>query len=62
MSRVAPLMVVVIHCVPWPQQGGFASVLYPELGLLAPVSVPLFVILSGVLLAYRRDAAGAAPG
>ena len=55
-------MVVVIHCVPWPQQGGFASVLYPELGLLAPVSVPLFVILSGVLLAYRRDAAGAAPG
>lgn len=41
------LMVVVIHCAPWPQTAG----LYATLGLLSRPSVPLFVILSGLLLA-----------
>ena len=63
IRAVALLLVVVIHCDAWPrQQGGFASVLYPELDLLARVSLPLFLVLSGVLLAYRHDGSRPDPG
>ncbi len=50
----ATLLVVVIHCVPWPSYATPAArAVYSDLGLLARVSVPLFVIISGLLLAHQ---------
>jgi peptidoglycan/LPS O-acetylase OafA/YrhL len=51
---VATILVVVIHADHWPlQQSGADRVVWTELDWLARVSVPIFVILSGLLLTYR---------
>jgi surface polysaccharide O-acyltransferase-like enzyme len=53
VRAAAAVLVVVIHCIPWPAQNhGLAHTVYPDAGLLARVSVPLFVVLSGILLAH----------
>ena len=55
VRAAAAVLVVVIHCLPWPAQSqGLAHTVYPEAGLLARVSVPLFVVLSGLLLAHSE--------
>lgn len=48
---VALVLVVVIHASPWPRQSDGAASFYSLLALLARPSVPLLVILSGLLLA-----------
>ncbi|MHB1500848.1 MAG: acyltransferase [Candidatus Dormibacteria bacterium] len=52
---IAAVLVVIIHCAPWPSHatGGAASV-YGALSLASRVSLPLFVILSGMFLAYTH--------
>lgn len=55
VRAAAAVLVVVIHCLPWPAQSqGLAHAVYPGAGLLARVSVPLFVVLSGLLLAHSH--------
>jgi peptidoglycan/LPS O-acetylase OafA/YrhL len=50
---VATLLVVVIHCDHWPlQQSGADQAVWTQLDVLARVCVPIFVILSGLLLTY----------
>jgi surface polysaccharide O-acyltransferase-like enzyme len=45
-------LVVVIHCAPWPSHATpGAQAVYSDIDLLARVSVPLFVVISGLLLA-----------
>ena len=55
VRALAAALVVVIHCAPWPSHAttGAASV-YGALSLASRVSVPLFVVLSGMMLAYTR--------
>lgn len=51
----ATVLVIVIHCSPWPSHAGeSARALYQAVSLGARVSVPLFVVLSGMLLAHRH--------
>jgi surface polysaccharide O-acyltransferase-like enzyme len=51
---LAAFLVVVIHADHWPyQSSGVDRAVWIGLDLLARVCVPLFVALSGVLLAYR---------
>lgn len=53
---VATVLIIVIHGDHWPlQQQGADQAAWLGVDLLARVSVPLFVILSGLLLAYRRQ-------
>ncbi len=53
VRAVALLLVVVIHCAAWPaQRSGAPHLLYPGLTLASQVSVPLFVVLSGLLLSH----------
>ncbi len=52
---VALLLVVVIHATPWPQRAGAAGPFYSGLALWSRSSVPLFVVLSGVLLAPSSE-------
>lgn len=55
VRAAATLLVVAIHCLAWPAQArGAAATVYPAAGLLARVSVPLFVVLSGLLLAHAH--------
>ena len=55
VRAAAAVLVVVIHCIPWPAQNhGLAHTVYPDAGVLARVSVPLFVVLSGILLAHTQ--------
>lgn len=61
VRAVAAVMVVAIHCLAWPAQAtGLAHLVYPAVGLLARVSVPLFVMLSGLLLAHSHPQPGPA--
>ena len=61
VRAAAAVLVVLIHCLPWPAQNqGLAHSVYPQAGLLARVSVPLFVILSGLLLAHSSSASASA--
>ncbi len=61
VRAAAAVLVVVIHCLPWPAQNqGLAHSVYPQAGLLARVSVPLFVVLSGLLLAHASRATASA--
>jgi surface polysaccharide O-acyltransferase-like enzyme len=53
---IATILIVVIHADHWPlQQGGADRTVWTGLDALSRVSVPLFVILSGLLLTYRRQ-------
>ncbi len=57
VRAAAAVLVVVIHCLPWVAQNqGPAHSIYPQAELLARVSVPLFVVLSGLLLAHASGA------
>ena len=51
---LAAFLVVVVHADHWPYQpSGVDRLVWTGLDLLARVCVPLFVVLSGLLLAYR---------
>lgn len=53
---IATLLIIVIHGDHWPlQQDGADKAVWQGVDLLARASVPLFVVLSGVLLSYRRQ-------
>lgn len=53
---VAIILVVVIHADHWAlQQSGADRAFWSAVDALARVSVPLFVVLTGLLLAYRRQ-------
>lgn len=53
---VATVLVVVIHADHWPlQQSGADQAVWTQLDVLARVCVPIFVILSGLLLTYRAQ-------
>ena len=53
---VGTLLVIVVHCDHWPlQQGGADLAFWSGVDLVARVCVPLFVILSGLLLTFRRQ-------
>lgn len=53
---VALLLIMVIHADHWPlQQSGADKSFWAGVDLVARVSVPVFVILSGLLLTYRRQ-------
>ncbi len=62
VRATAVLLVIVIHASPWPSHAtAAADALYSDLSLAARVSVPLFVVLSGLLLAHghpRTSGAG----
>jgi surface polysaccharide O-acyltransferase-like enzyme len=52
---LATLLILLIHADHWPlQDGGADRAFWLGVDDLSRVSVPLFVILSGLLLAYRR--------
>ena len=54
VRAAAAVLVVVIHCAPWPSHATpAAQALYSDIDLLARVSVPLFVVISGLLLALH---------
>ncbi|MHB8331074.1 MAG: acyltransferase family protein [Candidatus Dormibacteria bacterium] len=61
VRAVALLLVILIHAAPWPSHAtAAANGLYSGLSLAARVSVPLFVLLSGLLLAHaHRQISGA---
>lgn len=55
VRSVATLLVIIIHCAPWPSHAtSAASNFYQTMSLASRVSVPLFVVLSGLLLAHRH--------
>ncbi|HVD03951.1 MAG TPA: acyltransferase [Candidatus Dormibacteraeota bacterium] len=55
VRAAAAILVVVIHCTPWPSHATTAAAsFYNAMNLLSLVSVPLFVVLSGLLLAYSN--------
>lgn len=61
IRAAATLLVVVIHCAPWPSHAtSSAGSVYGALSLASRVSVPLFVVLSGMLLAYTHRQVGPA--
>lgn len=60
VRAVATILVIVIHCAPWPFQADYTVGLYADLSLISLISVPLFVVLSGLLLAYRHTQPAAA--
>lgn len=63
VRALAAVLVVVIHCAPWPSHAtGPASSTYGDLSLASRVSVPLFVVLSGMMLAYTRPPVAAGSG
>ena len=50
------ILVVAIHCDHWPNQaGGVDQVFWADVDLVARISVPLFLVLSGLLLAYNQQ-------
>jgi len=52
----ALLLILVIHSDHWPlQQGGADQAVWSGVDLVSRASVPMFVILSGLLLTYRRQ-------
>lgn len=52
----ATILVVVIHADHWPlQEGGADLAFWTGVDTLSRTSVPLFVILTGLLLTYRRQ-------
>ncbi len=54
VRAAAAVLVVVIHCAPWPSHATpGARAVYSDIDLLARVSVPLFVVISGLLLALH---------
>jgi surface polysaccharide O-acyltransferase-like enzyme len=53
---LAVILVIAIHADHWPLQNhGADRFVWSELDLVSRVSVPLFVVLSGLLLAYRHE-------
>ena len=53
---VATILVVAIHADHWPlQEGGADLAFWSGVDTVARTSVPLFVILTGLLLTYRRQ-------
>jgi peptidoglycan/LPS O-acetylase OafA/YrhL len=63
VRALAAVLVVVIHCAPWPSHAtGAAASGYGALSLASRVSVPLFVVLSGMMLAYTRAPAATGSG
>lgn len=63
IRAAATVLVVVIHCAPWPSHAtGVATAVYGALSLASRVSVPLFVVLSGMLLAYTHRQVGPRQG
>lgn len=55
VRAVAAILVVAIHCCPWPAHTtASAAAFYNALAVLSLVSVPLFVILSGLLLSHNH--------
>lgn len=63
VRALAAVLVVVIHCAPWPSHATrLAASTYEALSLASRVSVPLFVILSGMMLAYTRSPAAGRSG
>lgn len=62
MRAVALLLVVLIHASPWPSRTGVGAAFYSGLALLSRPALPLFVMLSGILLGPGLRPAEERPG